>query len=111
MCIRDRAKEEKSGLTIVMLSQNTRELATLSTGDGIDRIFVWGGDSRILLSICKLIEDEKNVEHDVKYGDVQIILLVEDSRRFYSAYLPLLLLFIIVLFRYITIVFRYITLV
>ena len=50
-----KAKEEKSGLTIVMLSQNTRELATLSTGDGIDRIFVWGGDSRILLSICCLL--------------------------------------------------------
>ena len=85
-----KVKDEKSEITIVMLSQNTRELATLDTGNGIDRIFVWGGDSRILLSICKLIEDEKNVEHDVKYGDVQIILLVEDSRRFYSAYLPLL---------------------
>ncbi|MBI87791.1 MAG: histidine kinase, partial [Euryarchaeota archaeon] len=60
------------------------------TGDGIDRIFVWSGDSRILLSICKLIEDEKNVENDVNEGDVQVILLVEDSRRFYSAYLPLL---------------------
>jgi len=83
-------KNEQPEMTIVMLSQNTRELATLRTGNGIDRIFVWGGDSRILLSICKLIEDEKNVEHDVKYGDVQIILLVEDSRRFYSAYLPLL---------------------
>ena len=78
------------GIPVVLLSQNTRELATLETGDGIDRIFVWGGDSRILLSICKLIEDEKNVENDVREGDVQVILLVEDSRRFYSAYLPLL---------------------
>ena len=79
-----------SDLPVVMLSQNTRELATLDTGEGIDRIFVWSGDSRILLSICKLIEDEKNVENDVREGDVQVILLVEDSRRFYSAYLPLL---------------------
>jgi hypothetical protein len=77
-------------LPVVMLSHNTRELATLRTGDGIDRIFVWGGDSRILLAICKLIEDERNVENDVRDGDVQVILLVEDSRRFYSAYLPLL---------------------
>ena len=84
------AKRVIEGLPVVMLSHNTRELATLSAGDGIDRIFVWTGDSRILLSICKLIEDERNVENDVRDGDVQVILLVEDSRRFYSAYLPLL---------------------
>jgi len=84
------AKRINPDLPVVMLSQNTRELATLHTDEGIDRIFVWTGDSRILLSICKLIEDEKNVENDVKEGDVQVILLVEDSRRFYSSYLPLL---------------------
>ena len=84
------AKRVIEDLPVVMLSHNTRELATLSAGDGIDRIFVWTGDSRILLSICKLIEDERNVENDVRDGDVQVILLVEDSRRFYSAYLPLL---------------------
>ena len=84
------AKNICPGLPVMMLSHNTRELAGLSAGEGIDRIFVWTGDSRILLSICKLIEDEKNVENDVRDGDVQVILLVEDSRRFYSAYLPLL---------------------
>ncbi len=84
------AKRVIEGLSVVMLSHNTRELATLSAGDGIDRIFVWTGDSRILLAICKLIEDERNVENDVRDGDVQVILLVEDSRRFYSTYLPLL---------------------
>ncbi len=84
------AKRIRPGMPVMMLSHNTRELATLSTGEGIDRIFVWTGDSRILLSICKLIEDERNVENDVRDGDVQVILLVEDSRRFYSAYLPLL---------------------
>ena len=85
-----KAKRVIDGLPVVMLSHNTRELATLSAGDGIDRIFVWTGDSRILLAICKLIEDERNVENDVRDGDVQVILLVEDSRRFYSTYLPLL---------------------
>ncbi|MFL2493404.1 MAG: PEP/pyruvate-binding domain-containing protein [Candidatus Thalassarchaeum sp.] len=84
------AKRIRPGMPVMMLSHNTRELATLSADEGIDRIFVWTGDSRILLSICKLIEDERNVENDVRDGDVQVILLVEDSRRFYSAYLPLL---------------------
>ena len=84
------AKRINPELPVVMLSHNTRELATLHSGDGVDRIFVWTGDSRILLSICKLIEDERNVENDVENADVQVILLVEDSRRFYSVYLPLL---------------------
>ena len=55
------AKRIHADMPVVMLSHNTRELATLHAGDGIDRIFVWTGDSRILLSICKLIEDERNV--------------------------------------------------
>jgi len=62
-------------MPVILLSHNTRELATLHAGDGIDRIFVWTGDSRILLSICKLIEDEKNVAYDVNDADVQVILL------------------------------------
>ena len=70
------AKKISAGLPVMMLSHNTRELAGLSAGEGIDRIFVWTGDSRILLSICKLIEDERNVENDVRDGDVQVILLV-----------------------------------
>ncbi len=88
--IAKKIKSIRDDIPVVLLSQNTRELASLTTGDGIDRIFVWSGDSRILLSICKLIEDERNVENDVRDGDVQVVLLVEDSRRFYSAYLPLL---------------------
>jgi hypothetical protein len=93
MAVHDFAQRAKSihpGLPVVLLTYNTRELATLNVGSGIDRIFVWTGDSRILLAITKLIEDERNVQHDVDFGNVQIILLVEDSRRFYSAYLPLL---------------------
>ena len=42
------------------------------------------------LVLCKpkIIEDERNVEHDIKSGNVQVILMVEDSRTFYSSYLP-----------------------
>lgn len=93
MAVHDFAQRAKSiipSIPVVLLTYNTRELATLSVGSGIDRIFVWTGDSRILLAISKLIEDERNAHHDVEFGNVQIILLVEDSRRFYSAYLPLL---------------------
>ncbi len=56
----------------------------------IDRFFLWQGDVRILLSIVKYVEDKKNVAHDTGEIGVQAILLVEDSIRYYSSFLPLL---------------------
>lgn len=53
----------------------------------IDYVFSWLGHAEILLAIIKLIEDRMNVESDVREG-VQVILLVENSVRFYSSYLP-----------------------
>lgn len=53
-----------------------------------DYVFCWLGDTNLILSIIKLIEDKMNVEHDIKEGGVQMILLVEDSIRFYSSILP-----------------------
>lgn len=85
-----RAADLLPGIKVVLLAYNTRELATLRGGAGIERTFVWHGDSRIILAICKLMEDTNNAYNDVKNGDVQVILLVEDSRRFYSSYLPIL---------------------
>lgn len=55
-----------------------------------DYIFSWLGNSNLLLAIIKLIEDAMNVEHDTKTVGVEIILLVEDSVRFYSSELPIL---------------------
>ncbi|HSG68337.1 MAG TPA: PEP/pyruvate-binding domain-containing protein [Bacteroidales bacterium] len=54
----------------------------------IDYIFSWLGNADLLLAIIKLIEDKMNAEHDVNEVGVQTILLVEDSVRFYSSYLP-----------------------
>jgi len=56
----------------------------------IDNVFVWNGDSRIFFTMTKLLEDKINVENDTKVGYSRIILLVEDSARYYSRYLPLL---------------------
>ena len=57
---------------------------------GIENIFVWNGDSSIFLSIVKLYEDKINVKSDTKTGLSRIILLVEDTERYYSRYIPLL---------------------
>ena len=83
-------KEIRPQLPVVLLAYNTRELALFREGEGIDRVFVWSGDARILLAIFKLFEDLKNVEDDTRNGDVQVLILVEDSPRFYSIYLPIL---------------------
>lgn len=56
----------------------------------IDYSFSWLGNSELLVAIIKLIEDSMNVEHDTAEVGVQVILLVEDSVRFYSAELPAL---------------------
>lgn len=58
-------------------------------------VFCWLGNTDLLLSIIKLIEDKMNLEHDIKEVGVQMILLVEDSIRFYSSVLPNLYKFIL----------------
>ena len=86
-------KEIRPGLPVVVLAGEPRELARrpgLSTSPDIDRTFVWSGDAKILLAIIKFVEDRLNAEHDTQVGDVRVIILVENSVRFYSAYLPLI---------------------
>ncbi|MDD6379256.1 MAG: PEP/pyruvate-binding domain-containing protein [Prevotella sp.] len=53
-----------------------------------DYVFCWLGNTNLILSIIKLIEDRMNLARDVNEGGVQMILLVEDSIRFYSSILP-----------------------
>lgn len=80
-------------LPVVVLASEPRELARhpeLGQSPHIDRTFVWSGDARILLAIIKYVEDMLNAEHDTQVGDVRVIILVENSVRFYSTYLPLI---------------------
>ena len=53
-----------------------------------DYVFCWLGNTNLILSIIKLMEDKMNIEHDIHEVGVQMILLVEDSIRFYSSILP-----------------------
>ncbi|MBS3946060.1 MAG: histidine kinase [Melioribacter sp.] len=84
-------KESGIDIPIVLLGYDNREMIDLiSTRDisVFDKVFIWQGDYKIILGIIKFIEDKKNVEHDTKKFGVQSIILVEDSIRFYSSYLP-----------------------
>ena len=58
-------------------------------------IFCWLGNTDLLVSIIKLIEDKMNLEHDVNEVGVQVILVVEDGIRFYSSILPNLYKFVL----------------
>ncbi len=86
-----RVKSRFPNLPVVLLVLDEFELRRLYTAPlpTVDFVFLWTGDSRILLAIVKLIEDQLNVEADTRAG-VQVIIVVEDSVRRYSTFLALL---------------------
>ncbi len=55
-----------------------------------DQIFVWNGNPEIFMAMVKFMEDRANVQNDTAVGLTRVILLVEDSIRYYSRYLPIL---------------------
>lgn len=55
-----------------------------------DRVFVWNGYSKLFVGMIKYVEDLHNVDADTRSGLVRVILLIEDSVRYYSRYLPVL---------------------
>ncbi|NOR86090.1 MAG: phosphoenolpyruvate synthase [Bacteroidales bacterium] len=76
---------------IVALAPFSREVSIRFEKYGTehyDYVFAWLGNADILVAIIKLIEDKMNAEYDISEVGVQAIILVEDSVRFYSAYLP-----------------------
>ena len=80
-------------LPVVLLVLDQVELKRLAQRPlppTIDRVFLWTGDTRILLAIIKLVEDAHNVDHDTSKTGVQVIIVVEDSVLAYSAFLALL---------------------
>ncbi len=84
-------KNQYPEIPIVVLTPFSREVSLkIDQADlsAIDYIFSWLGNADILLAIIKLIEDKMNVAADIESVGVQTILLVEDSIRFYSSYLP-----------------------
>jgi len=86
-------RERLVGTPIVLLAYDKRELNELFThGDAtvFDRVFVWQGDFRLVIAIIKILEDEMNVDHDTRLFGVQCILMIEDSIRYYSFFLPML---------------------
>ncbi len=78
---------------IVLLSSYSKEVWKKiheQNKECIDYTFCWSGSTDLIIAIIKLLEDSLNADDDILGGGVQCILLVEDSVRYYSTYLPLL---------------------
>lgn len=92
----DFAREAKQLLPecpIVLLSAFSKEIYNrIEQHDrsDIDYFFNWNNSTDLIIAIIKLIEDRMNAPHDILEEGVRAILLVEDSVRYYSTYLPLL---------------------
>lgn len=91
-------KQKYPHIPIIALTPFSKEVSRrLSHEDvsGIDYVFSWLGNVDLLLAIIKLLEDRMNADNDVLDVGVQMILLVEDSVRFYSSILPHLYRFLL----------------
>jgi len=81
-------------IPVVLLLNNSSELQYLQSKalekSNIDHTFVWNGNSTVFVAIIKLLEDRMNIDADIITGDTRVIIVVEDSIRFYSLYLPVL---------------------
>ncbi|MGZ5504628.1 MAG: DUF5752 family protein, partial [Chthoniobacterales bacterium] len=88
-----RVKESGLGVPVVVLAYDYREVKRFierNPATDIERIFLWQGNIRILISIVKYIEDKRNVAHDTGEIGVPVILVVEDNIRYYSSFLPVI---------------------
>jgi CheY-like chemotaxis protein len=86
-----RIKGKYENIPIVVLTYFSREVSLRLEGEdlsAIDYVFCWLGDASLILAIIKLIEDKMNAEHDIENIGVQAIILVENSIRYISVYLP-----------------------
>ena len=87
------AKSLSPNTPIVLLASFSKQIYSfIEKGDSsnIDYVFYWNNSTDVIIAIIKLLEDKLNADHDILDMGVRAILLVEDSVRYYSTYLPLL---------------------
>ena len=88
-----RVKETTPDTPVVLMTSFSKEVSRqLEDKDRscIDFVFNWNGSTDLIIAIIKLLEDSLNAKEDILQAGVQCIMLVEDSVRYYSTYLPLL---------------------
>ena len=91
-------KKKYSDIPLVVLTPFSHGITARMEHEDLsifEYVFCWLGNTDLLVSIIKLIEDKMNLEHDIKEVGVQMILLVEDSIRIYYSVLPNLYKFVL----------------
>ncbi len=86
-------KKMDPGLPVILLAHSPRGIYPLPENkdcSGIDKIYIWSGNSDLLLALVKNVEDRLTVEHDTQKASVRVLILVEDSPVYYSSFLPLI---------------------
>ena len=87
-------KKKHEAIPVIMLASNRREYTwatqRVDNLEGIDKTFIWHGDSNIFTTIVKYIEDRMNAPRDILKGGARAIIVVEDSPKYYSIFLPML---------------------
>ena len=86
-------KQKAPGLPVILLTHDTipsPEIKEPDNAPGIDRTFVWSGNTDILVALTKSAEDRMNAENDTQSAGVRVILFVEDSPYYLSSLLPIL---------------------
>ena len=86
-----RTKEIAPDTSIVLLTAFAKEIYRKMENRDVshfDGIFCWNNSTDLIIAIIKLLEDSRNAPVDILENGVQCILLVEDSIRYYSTYLP-----------------------
>lgn len=87
-------KKGLPALTVLLLLTVRSDLSLLEAPlykkNTVDKIFLWNGDAAIFLAMIKYTEDRENAQRDTQLGGVQTIILIEDSIRYYSYFLPIL---------------------
>ncbi|MDY6788326.1 MAG: PEP/pyruvate-binding domain-containing protein [candidate division WOR-3 bacterium] len=93
--IREQIRAFNERIPILLLINDTAKIPLMDNMkqkhcdiNNLDRVFVWNGDAKLFLAMIKYVEDRINADNDTKVGLVPVILLVEDSCRYYSQYLP-----------------------
>jgi hypothetical protein len=77
-------------IPVVLLSHRELRNPGESMPEGLDNIFIWSGDAELLVALVKNLEDALNVRHDTAKVGIRVIIVVEDSARYLSSFLPIL---------------------
>ncbi len=88
-----RLKRHRPDLPVILLAHSVRSIAPLPQDghcDGVDQVFIWTGNSDLLMALVKSVEDRLNVGSDTRSAQVRVLILAEDAPACYSSLLPLI---------------------